>query len=60
MSDKIRDINRVMKNVKATLEFEGLTPSDFANQTNLRMFNGEITGQEARQMILSYHNVAVK
>jgi len=60
MHKKTIDFNLAMKNVKATLDFEGLKPSDFANQTNLRMLNGEISGEEAREMILSYHNVMVK
>ncbi len=60
MTNKVIDINRVMKNVKATLEFEGLIPSEFANETNEKMLTGEISGDEAREMILTYHDIAVK
>ncbi|MGB3366894.1 MAG: antitoxin VbhA family protein [Acidaminobacteraceae bacterium] len=55
-----KEINRVMKNVSATLSFEGLKPSRVANSANKKMLSGEITGAEARQMILSSYNLTVK
>lgn len=60
MQKKVIDIKLAMKNVDATLEFEGLIPSKFATVTNIRMLNDEISGDEARELILTYHNVMVK
>jgi len=55
-----KEINRVMKNVSAALSFEGLKASRIANSANKKMLSGEITGAEARQIILSNYNLTVK
>jgi len=51
------EIERAMKNVDATLGFEGLKPSKEANSVNKRMLSGEITGSEARKLILAKYNL---
>ena len=51
------EVERAVKNVNATLSFEGLTPSENAERLNKKMLNGEISGEEARKQILSNYNL---
>lgn len=55
-----KEQERIHASVNATLEFEGLQPSQEANDANLRMLNGEITGDEARRIILSKYKLGGK
>jgi len=60
MLAKKTDIDYKLKNVEATLSFEGLTPSRRAKLINQKMLYGKITGTEARKMMLSKYNLTVK
>ena len=60
VSTKIKDVDHELRNVQATLSFEGLTPSKRAISINRKMLSGKITGKEARRMILSKYNLKVK
>ncbi len=51
------EVERAVKNVNATLSFEGLTPSKNAERLNRKMLNGEISGEDARKQILSKYNL---
>lgn len=50
----------ILKSVNATLLFEGLKPSKVANESSMKMLNGEISGDEARRRILSSYNLVTK
>jgi len=54
------EIDRIKKSVNATLAFEGLKPSKEANDANEKMLRGELTGDEARRLILSKYNLVAK
>ena len=60
MLTKKKDVDHELRNVEATLSFEGLTPSKKAISINKKMLCGKITGEEARKMILSEYNLKVK
>lgn len=57
---KKKDVDHELRNVQATLSFEGLTPSKRTISINRKMLSGKITGEEARRMILSKYNLKVK
>lgn len=56
MSNNKSDIDYNLKNVQATLSFEGLASSERVISINRQMLYGHITGEEARKMILSKYN----
>ncbi len=56
MLTKKEDVDCKLRNVQATLYFEGLTPSKRAISINKKLLCGKITGEEARKMILSKYN----
>jgi hypothetical protein len=55
-----KQINRAIMNVNATLWFEGVIPSSVAHNANKQMLRGEISGEEARDIILSNYNLLVE
>jgi hypothetical protein len=55
-----KEIEKIKKNVNATLAFEGLEPSEDASIFNSKMLTGEITGLEARKLILAKYNLVAK
>ena len=55
-----KEINRNINNVNATLGFEGLKVSKVAKYANRQMLKGEISGEEARRIILSKYELTVK
>lgn len=52
-----KEIDRTINNVNATLGFEGLKVSKVANHANKQMLKGEISGEEARRIILSKYKL---
>ena len=52
--NKIDEIERIQKNVLATMEFEGLKPSEFGFKTTKEFLEGKITSQQAITRIKSY------
>ena len=55
-----KEINRNINNVNATLGFEGLKVSKVAKHVNRQMLKGEISGEEARRIILLKYELTVK
>lgn len=49
------DIDRIKRNVAATLMIEGLKPSDFAVMVNDKFLHGEITKEQAVESIKDYY-----
>jgi 3-methyladenine DNA glycosylase Tag len=50
-------INQIISNAKASLNFEGLTPSEYAVELAKMSLAGEITCEEVVERILEYYKV---
>lgn len=53
------EFDRMLKNVKATLSFEGLAMSDYVEELLLKVKNGELTHDEVRDKIKEYYGIGV-
>jgi len=51
------EIERIISNTKASLNFEGLTSSDYAIELVKMNLAGEITSEEVIKRIKKYYNV---
>jgi len=55
-----KEIDRTINNVIATLGFEGLKMSTVVAYANRQMLKGEISGEEARNIIMYEYKLKVK
>lgn len=53
------DIDKIIKNVSASLDIEGLKPSSMGLKVNRRYLEGEISSQEAISIIKQYYKVGL-
>lgn len=60
MHSKTKSIEKSLKNMKATLAFEGLQPSSVALDLNRLVLEGKVSGEEARQAIFNLYKVKAK
>lgn len=60
MSYKPLSVDRIIKNVSATLAFEGLKPSVLALELNKMLLEGKTSSNEARTAILNQYNLKGK
>ena len=51
------EIERIISNTKASLNFEGLTPSDYAVELAKMSLRREITSEEVVKRIREYYKV---
>jgi len=52
-----QEIEQIISNAIASLNFEGLTPSDYAVELVKMSLRGEITKEEVVKRILEYYKV---
>ena len=57
MNKKNISVEKSLKNVTATLAFEGLKPSDTALRMSKLVLEGKISGSEAREAIYRKYNI---
>lgn len=60
MNVKKISVERSLKNVTATLAFEGLKPSNTALSMSKQVLEGKISGLEAREAIFNKYNIKAK
>ena len=60
MVSKKNSIDKTLKNVTATLGFEGLKPSDYAIELNKMLLEGKISSVDARAAILNKYSIKAK
>lgn len=60
MNKKYISVERSLKNVTATLAFEGLKPSNTAVRMSKLVLEGKATGLEAREAIFNKYNIKAK
>lgn len=60
MNSKKISVEKSIKNVTATLAFEGLKPSNTAISMSRQVLEGKLSGVEARAAIFSKYNIKVK
>jgi len=53
------DIDKIIKNVSASLDMEGLKPSSMALKVNRSYLEGKISSQEAISIIKQYYKVGL-
>lgn len=53
-------VEKSLKNVTATLSFEGLQPSSTALEMSTRVLEGKVTGIEAREVIFNKYKIKAK
>lgn len=60
MDSKKKSVEKSLKNVTATLAFEGLKPSSTALNLSKQLLEGKVTGPEARKAIFDKYNIKAK
>lgn len=60
MDSKKKSVEKSLKNVTATLAFEGLKPSSTALDLSKQLLEGKVTGLEARKAIFDKYNIKAK
>lgn len=53
-------VEKSLKNIRATLAFEGLKPSDTALEMSRMILEGKNSGTEAREVIFNHYNINSK